>query len=118
LLVVRSSASLSLPLGMGKMGSPCITYVARPNATPEAELSALATVYRFILSKSNASQEAGEPAPKLDGHDDMKEAWFPPVGGVLMGGGTSVETVVRRRGGGHVETSPLSTDQRAQEDQE
>jgi len=38
-------------------------------------------------------------------------------GGALRGGGTSVGTVVRTRGGGHVETSPLSTDQRAQEDQ-
>ena len=100
------------------MGSPRITYVARPNATPETELSALATVYRFILSKSNASQKAVEPAPKLDGHDDAKEAWFPPGGGVLRGDGTSVGTVVRTRGGGHVETSLVSTDQRAQEDQE
>ena len=55
------------------MGSSRITYVARPNATPETELSALATVYRFILSKSNASQKAVEPAPKLDGHDEAKE---------------------------------------------
>ena len=105
-------------MGMGKMGSHRITYVARPNATPETELSALATIYRFILSKSNASQKAVESAPKLDGHDDAKEAWLRPGGGVLRGGGTSVGTVVRTRGGGHVETSPVSTDQRAQEDQE
>jgi hypothetical protein len=26
-----------------------ITYIARPDATPEAELSTLANVYRFIL---------------------------------------------------------------------
>jgi len=96
------------------MGSPRITYVARPNATPETELSALATVYKFVLSKSNASQKAVEPAPKLDGHDDAKEAWFPPGGGVLRGGGTSVGTVVRTRGGDHVETSPLSIDQQTQ----
>jgi hypothetical protein len=102
---------------MGKMGNPRITYVARPNATPETELSALATVYRFILSRSNASQKAVEPASKLDGHDDAKEAWFPPGGGVLRGGGTSVGVVVRTKGDGHVETSPVSTDQRAQEDQ-
>jgi hypothetical protein len=98
LLVERSSASLSLPLGMGNVGSPRITYVARPNATPETELSALATVYRFILSKSNASQKAVEPAPKLDGHDDAKETCFPPGGGLLMGDGTSVGAVVRMRG--------------------
>jgi len=83
---------------MGKMGSPRITYVARPNATPEAELSALATIYRFILSKSNVSQKAVEPAPKLDGHDDAKEAWLIHGGGVLRGGGTSVGAVVRMRG--------------------
>jgi hypothetical protein len=100
------------------VSSPRITYVPRPNATPETELSALATVYRFILSKSNASQKAVEPAPKLDGHDDAKEAWLRPGGGVLRGGGTSVGTVVRTRGGGHVETSLVSTDQRAQENQE
>ena len=99
------------------MSSPRITYAARPDATSEAELDALATVYRFILSKSNASQKAVEPDPKLDGHDNAKEACFPPGGGALRGGGTSVGTVVRTRGGGHVETSPVSTDQRAQEDQ-
>ena len=52
---------------------PGIGYTARPDATAEAELSALATVYRCILSKSNASQKAVEPAPKLDGHDEAKE---------------------------------------------
>jgi hypothetical protein len=31
------------------MNSPRITYVQRPEATPEAELSVLANVYRFIL---------------------------------------------------------------------
>jgi hypothetical protein len=41
-----------------------------------------------------------------------------PGSGVLRGGGTSDGAVVRMRGGGHVETSLLSTDQRAQEDQE
>ena len=99
------------------MGSPRITYVARPNATPETELSALATVYKFVLSKSNASQKAVEPAPEPDSHDDAKEAWFPPGGGVLRGDGTSVGVVVRTRGGGRVETSPVRTDQRVQEDQ-
>jgi hypothetical protein len=68
------------------MSSPRVTYSARRDATPQDELSALVAVNRFILSKSNASQKAGEPAPKLDGHDDAKEAWFPPSGGVLRGG--------------------------------
>jgi hypothetical protein len=50
-----------------------IVYRPRESATPEAELSALAAVYRFILSKSNASQKAVEPAPEPDGHDEAKE---------------------------------------------
>ena len=100
------------------MNRPSISYAQRPDATPQGELSALVAVYRFILSKSNASQKAVEPAPEPDGNDEAKEAWFPPGGGVLRGGGTRVGTVVRTRGGGHVETSLVSTDQRAQEDQE
>jgi hypothetical protein len=40
-----------------------------------------------------------------------------PGGGVLRGGGTGVGADVPMRGGDHVETSPVSTDQRAQEDQ-
>jgi hypothetical protein len=55
-------------------------------------------------------------AAPASGRDDAKEAWFPPGDGVLRGDGTSVGTFVRRRGGDHVETSPLSIDQRAQED--
>ena len=96
---------------------PRVTYTPRGDALPEAELSALATVYRFILSKSSASQIGVEPAPEPDDHDEAKEAWFPPGGGVLRGDGISVGSVVRMRGGDHVETSPLSIDQRAQEDQ-
>jgi hypothetical protein len=38
-------------------------------------------------------------------------------GGVLRGGGTSVGAVVRMKGGDDVETSPLSIDQRAKENQ-
>jgi hypothetical protein len=91
-----------------------IVYSPRPDATVGTELNALSTVYKFVLSKSNASQNAVESAPEPDGHDDTKEAWFPPGGGVLMGDGTSVGAVVRMRGGDHVETSPLSIDQRTQ----
>lgn len=50
-----------------------IVYRPRESATPEAELSALAAVYRFILSKSNANQRAVEPAPEPDCHDEAKE---------------------------------------------
>jgi hypothetical protein len=51
--------------------TPRIRY--SPDATLETELNALSTVYRFVLSKSNASQKAVEPAPEPDGHDEAKE---------------------------------------------
>jgi hypothetical protein len=42
------------------VNSPRFTYTSRPDATPEAELSALAAVYRFILD-SHAKKMATEP---------------------------------------------------------
>ena len=39
------------------MGSPRITYVAHPNATPETELSRLVAVYKFLLD-CRAKKEA------------------------------------------------------------
>ena len=71
-----------------------------------------------LLLKNAISNMAAERAPEPDGRDTRRsESMVAPDGGVLMGGGTSVGTVVRMRGGGHVETNLLSTDQRAQEDQ-
>jgi hypothetical protein len=40
------------------MSSPRITYTPRPDATPEAELDALANVYRFVLD-CQAKKEGG-----------------------------------------------------------
>jgi hypothetical protein len=65
--------------------NPAISYASRPDATPEAERFALSAVYKFVLSKSNASQKAAEPARKSDGRDDAKEAWLRPGRGVLRG---------------------------------
>jgi len=53
------------------VNSPRFTYTSRPDATPEAELSALAAVYRFILD-CHAKKMAAEPAPEPDGHDGTK----------------------------------------------
>jgi hypothetical protein len=40
-----------------------IAYTPRPDATPEAELNAVAACYRFILFESSATKkEAAEPA--------------------------------------------------------
>ena len=45
-----------------------IVYTPRPNATPEGELNALASVYRFILD-CNAKKKAA----RLGDSDDAKE---------------------------------------------
>ena len=50
------------------MSNPPIFYTPRPNATPEGELNALASVYRFILA-CHAKKMAVEPAPEPDGRD-------------------------------------------------
>jgi hypothetical protein len=36
------------------MDNPRITYTPRPDATPEAELNALANIYRYVLFNSQA----------------------------------------------------------------
>ena len=36
-----------------------LTYIPRPNATPEAELTALATIFKFVLFDSQARR--GDP---------------------------------------------------------
>jgi hypothetical protein len=40
---------------------PKIVYTPRPDATLETELNALSTVYKFVLSKSNASLKPSSP---------------------------------------------------------
>jgi hypothetical protein len=49
------------------MGDVRITYTPRDDATPEAEVDALAAVYACLLQKKDA-----EPTPKLDGCDNEK----------------------------------------------
>jgi hypothetical protein len=41
------------------MSSPRIIYTPRPDATPEAELSNLANVYRFIIDSHANTNAAG-----------------------------------------------------------
>ena len=38
------------------MDNPRIIYISRPDATPEAELDALATCYRYVLFDSQAKR--------------------------------------------------------------
>ena len=51
------------------MDSPRMTYTPRPDATSEAELNVLASVYRFILD-CHAMKMAAEPAPEPDSCND------------------------------------------------
>jgi len=46
--------------------SPCITYIPRPDATPESELSVLANVYAYLI-KIYDSKKAAEPAQPSTG---------------------------------------------------
>lgn len=50
------------------MSEPRITYTPRPDATPEAEQSALAAVYRLVISHAQ-EKEANRPV----GPDARKE---------------------------------------------
>ncbi len=50
------------------MASARVAYSARTGATPEAELNAIASVYRFII-ESHAKKKATRPS----GPDDAKE---------------------------------------------
>jgi len=56
------------------MSRPRVTYTARPDATPEGKISALASVYAFVLRKHRERQKAagtsgGEDDPKGAKHD-------------------------------------------------
>ena len=55
------------------MSSARIVYRPREDASADSSASALANVYRFVLSKCNASQKAVESAPEPDSHDETKE---------------------------------------------
>lgn len=50
------------------MDKPAIAYGTRPDATPEAERSALANVYRFILDchKKKEAASADRPADEKE----------------------------------------------------
>ena len=50
-------------------GSPSVTYTPRPDATPEGELTALANVYRYLLSHRHETSEDVE----ADGAEERGE---------------------------------------------
>jgi hypothetical protein len=50
-----------------------ISYSPRLDATPEGELTALASVYAYLL-KHRDNKKADKPAPEPVGPDDAKES--------------------------------------------
>ncbi len=55
------------------MDSPRLTYSPRPHTTPEAEVNALATVYRFlILEKGEAYDLTNQTLARAGGVNDKK----------------------------------------------
>jgi hypothetical protein len=54
------------------MAEPRITYVPRPDATPQSEISALANAYKFILQcgeeKRATSENSGEEYARKEQH--------------------------------------------------
>jgi hypothetical protein len=51
------------------MSNPAIAYTQRPDATPEAELGALAAVYRFVIDRANRDAPG---VTSTKGDDEMK----------------------------------------------
>jgi hypothetical protein len=55
------------------VGKPALVYTTRPGATQEAELSALAAVYRFlILEKGDANDLTNRTLARAEGGNDKK----------------------------------------------
>lgn len=50
------------------MSSPRISYVPHPDATPEAERSALANVFKFVLAR-DCAKDGGRPSATTDCDD-------------------------------------------------
>ena len=88
------------------------TFKPDAGLTSEQARDVRARAWSYVFECFN--RHTKKKAAPASGRDDAKEAWLRHGGGVLMGDGTSVGAVVRTRGGDHVETSPLSIDQRTQ----
>ena len=46
------------------MDSPRITYIPRPDATPESELSVLANVYAYLIKTHDSKRSLKPPSSK------------------------------------------------------
>jgi hypothetical protein len=56
------------------MNSPRITYIPRPDATPETELSVLANAYAYLIKTHDSKKCAEHAQPRTgEGEFDTKE---------------------------------------------
>jgi hypothetical protein len=58
------------------MTSPRITYIPHPDTAPEAELSALVAVYKFVLD-CRAKKEAAPESRPDDARKDQDAGTYP-----------------------------------------
>jgi len=63
------SVNASVALGAG-MSNPRLIYTPHQDATPEGELNALASIYRFILFENSTRKEA----TRTGGPDDAERS--------------------------------------------
>ncbi len=56
------------------MADPTITYSMRPDASQEAELSALAAVYRFVLDSRRMKKAAPDRRPNDEKERSMNDS--------------------------------------------
>ncbi len=56
------------------MDKPAITYTPRPDVGDEAEISALANVYAFVLQKHQERQRATRPGGPEDARKESNHA--------------------------------------------
>lgn len=63
--------------------APRVTYAPHLDATPEGELAALASVYRFVLDRHEAKKAAGTDEDKTgpQGEDGRRPRYVPPTEG-------------------------------------
>ena len=64
------SVNASVALGAGMSSNPRLVYTPRQDATPEGELNALASIYRFILFENSTRKEA----TRTGGPDDAERS--------------------------------------------
>jgi hypothetical protein len=58
------------------MPNPAVSYAQRPDATPEAEISALAVIYKLCIS-SHAQKEAAPESRPNDARKDQDARTYP-----------------------------------------